>query len=141
MKKQNIYFLLFAILVISIAVISNLNPNSFTDEMIKSYFPKKMDGIVNEIKTIKGGTLLVTIINKEKKYQDISINNNLIHDQIDPGVYFEKTIQSNECLIKKGDSILFFDCYIFSREDSSKINKVKTWNNVKNKWILDDHIR
>lgn len=99
--------------LVFIFIISNFNSNSFTDNIKKKYFPQKINGRINDVQTIKGGSLSITLLNRENKFEGITIKNDGINNKIKSGIYFEKLPSSNKCFLKKNDSILFFLIVIF----------------------------
>lgn len=132
---KNIKYLVFVLLFISIIIYNN--STSFTDEMKSDYFPMEMKGKIYDISRIKGGPLYLNI-HTYSKDDGISIrNSDFVLNSIKKQFYFRKLSNSNQCYIIKGDSIMYFDCYIFSKEDSVKIGKIKGWKPaITNHWLL-----
>ncbi|WP_454048115.1 hypothetical protein [Chryseobacterium sp. Marseille-Q8038] len=97
----------------------------------------EMKGKIYDISRIKGGSLYLNI-HTDSKDDGISIrNSDFVLNSIKKQFYFRKFSNSNQCYIIKGDSIMYFDCYIFSKEDSVKIGKIKGWKPaLTNQWLL-----
>ena len=136
MKQTRIY-ITFTLLLIGIILYNYLNSNSFINNMKTDYFPKEISGTIYDATPIKGGVLSIEI-HSNSKDDGISIrNSDMIFKNIKNGTYLKKIPNTNKCFIIKGDSIMYFNCYVFSKEDSAKIGKIKNWNlNLTNHWIL-----
>lgn len=136
MKYKRIY--IFFIFLLTIIIIYNyLNPNSFVNHMKSDYFSKKISGKIYDMTPVKGGSLSLSI-RTDSKDDGINIrNSDVVLKNIKKGIYFKKIPNSNQCYIINKDSIMYFDCYVFSKEDSIKIGKIKKWErSITNQWIL-----
>lgn len=134
--KTKVIYIMFIFLFIIIIVYNSLNLNSFATNMKSDYFPKKISGKIYDVIPVKGGTVSLSI-KTDFKDDGISVrNSDLVLKNIKKGFYFKKFPNSNQCYIVKNDSIMYFNCYVFSKEDSIKIGRIKKWNqNITNRWI------
>ncbi|MEN2436562.1 hypothetical protein AAH994_14190 [Weeksellaceae bacterium A-14] len=105
--------------------------------MKSDYFSKKISGKIYDMTPVKGGSLSLSI-RTDSKDDGINIrNSDVVLKNIKKGIYFKKIPNSNQCYIINKDSIMYFDCYVFSKEDSIKIGKIKKWErSITNQWIL-----
>lgn len=114
-------------------------PLSFINSMKKKYIPREIKGVIYDTIRVKGGILSLKL-HSSSGDKGISIrNSDAVLAMISKGFYFEKKNSSNKCFVIKGDSIMFFNCYVFSKEDSIKIGDIENWNSdYTNRWMLKD---
>lgn len=123
--KKNIIYSIFVLLFIVIIIYNYLNPNSFVTHMKSVYFPKEIKGKIYDFVSVKGGSISLSI-HTESGDDGITIRNpNVVFNSSKKYTYFKKVSNTNKCYIIKGDSIMYFDCYVFSTEDSIKIGKIE----------------
>lgn len=105
--------------------------------MKHDYFPKEISSNIYNINLVKGGALYLKVQSTFKDDEITIRNSNFVLNHIKKGVFITKLINSNKCYIIKGDSIMYFNCYVFSKDDSLQIGKVRNWNDsIINHWIL-----
>ncbi|WP_223606055.1 hypothetical protein [Chryseobacterium sp. OSA05B] len=105
--------------------------------MKSEYFPKAIKGKIYDVMRIKGGSLYLNI-HTDSGDDGISIRNSeKVFLEVKKGIFFKKLPHTNQCYVIKGDSIMYFDCSTFSKDDSIKIGEVKRWNPaITNQWVL-----
>ncbi|WP_027383294.1 hypothetical protein [Epilithonimonas caeni] len=133
MWKKYAFLWLFLVIVL---LYNYFNSSTFTDDIKANYLPKEISGKIYNLNLVKGGSLSINIHTQEKDDGITLRNSEYVFNNIRKGYFFKKIAGSNKCYIIKGDSIMYFNCYIFSKEDSAKIGKVLKWKeNITNKWI------
>ena len=139
MKKLPVKYIFLGLLFLAIIFYNIAFPFSFINNMRKEYIPKEIGGVIYDNIRVRGGVLSLKL-HSSSGDKGISIrNSDVVLNMISNGFYFKKKRNSNKCYVIKGDSIMFFNCYVFSKEDSIKIGDIENWNSdYTNHWMLKD---
>lgn len=113
----------FRILVFSI-FISSCNNQSMID-VYRENLVLKIEGEVKDIELYKGGGILLSVNTSDKEDKIGLDNKNFTSIKI--GDYFIKHENSNKCLIRRNDSIIYLDCYKIPKEIRDSLGLIKEW--------------
>ena len=105
----------------------------YKEELINPEF----EGHVVSTELWKGGGLTISL--EEKKGIIGIINKHNVLNEISKGDFFIKKQNSNKCLIKRKDSVYYFDCLQLIRlkkKTRDSLGEVEQWDRNKiNKWM------
>lgn len=113
----------FRILICSIAL-SSCNTQTMID-VYKENLVSKIEGEVKNIEIYKGGGVLLSVKTK-KKVDAIGLGNKFFKI-VKEGDYFIKYENSNECIIRRNDSIIYLDCYDIPKAIRDSLGLIKEW--------------
>lgn len=116
----------YRIIICSICSIAMSSCNSQTMlDVYKKNLVSRIEGEVKDIALYKGGGILLSVKTAEKD-DEIGLDNK-IFKCIRKGDYFIKYENSNECIIRRNDSILYLDCYDIPKEIRDSLGLIKEW--------------
>lgn len=94
----------------------------------------KIEGEVKEIKLYKGGGVLLSL--KTSDNDDVIGLDNTFFRGVQKGDYFIKNENSNECILRRNDSVIYLDCYYIPKEIKDSLGEIKEWpEEIKGFWI------
>lgn len=116
----------FRILIFSI-LMSSCNSQTMVD-IYRENLALKIDGVVEEVELYKGGGIQLSIKNTEKV--DVIGLNNKFFKSIQKGDYFIKNENSNECIVRRKDSIIYLDCYDIPADIRDSLGVINEWPKI-----------
>ena len=132
-KQFNILIIVIFILIVFITpkIFDNI---TMYDIYKNENLPMEIKGKIINIEFYKGGNITLTI--QEKRRKNIAINPSL-KDAMQIGDFFEKKKNSNKCIIKRNDSIYYFDCFKIPQEIKDSLGEIQEWpRDIVGKWKL-----
>lgn len=138
-KLDLIILILFVLFVFVLPKIIN-NKTTMYDIYKKENLPFKVNGRVTDIELYKGGAVTLTIREESKNRKQIAVSSEF-KNIVKNGDWFEKEENTNKCLIKRNDSVIFLDCYQEIPKELRDSFKIKEWpENIKGKWLPLEYI-
>jgi len=131
--KYNI-LIYFCLIVFCFSCDNRTASEVYREDIIAPQF----EGIVDSTELWRGGLLVIYLKNKDEVAQ---INNDQsVLEEIRKGDFFKKMPHSNECYIRRGDSIFYFDCVNLKRlneKTRDSLRGIKQWDRNKiNHWLV-----
>ena len=133
-KKMRVLNILFVLSLVIIFI--SCEDKSWIKYLKTEYIPKSSEGKIEDIELGKGSILGLKMMPLSGKEEDISIHTDFeILMQIKKGDYFKKIANSNKCIIERGDSIIYIDCYRLTDQERDSLGKIEEWKlEEKNHW-------
>lgn len=100
--------------------------------------PFKVNGLVTNIALYKGGAITLTILEDSGQKKQIAVSREF-REIVKKGDWFEKEENTNKCIIKRNDSVIFLDCYKEIPAELRDSIEIEEWpREIVGKWQLQN---
>lgn len=128
--------LVVALIIVTITY--SCNQSTMLDIFRDENIPLEIHGKVTEIKKFRGGNVTLKIEEITGGTDYIAVGN-LVAEYIRKKDTFEKLPNSNKCLIKRNDSIIFLECFEIPKDIEDQLGEIKEWEKIKTrKWFKQE---
>jgi hypothetical protein len=125
-----IYLSIITFLILFLSCNSLTMKDVYEDENL----PMMINGTVENIEIYKVGNITLKVMSKSGKSNHIAVDT-ILKSIVRKNDYFEKKANSNKCLIRRNDSIIFIDCFDIPKEIRDSLKTIEEWpKNLKGKW-------